>query len=90
MGCESASGPPPGPTRYSPNTTTRAILNDGAVPTPLAPSGFARWGARVYRHRLATLLTVVIVTLLGGWWGSGVTDQLSQGGFEIPDSESAP
>jgi len=44
----------------------------------------------VYRHRLATLLTVVIVTLLGGWWGSGVTDQLSQGGFEIPDSESAP
>ena len=59
------------------------------MPASPDPSGFAGWGARVYRHRLGTLLAVVIVTLLGGLWGSGVTDRLSRGGFGDPDSESA-
>lgn len=53
------------------------------------PSGFAGWGAWVYRHRVATVVAVVILSVLGGVWGSGVTDRLSQGGFEDPGSESS-
>lgn len=53
------------------------------------PSGFAGWGAWVYRHRLTTVVAVVVLSVLGGVWGSGVTDRLSQGGFEDPGSESS-
>ncbi len=50
---------------------------------------FATWGALVHRRRWAVLIATLLVTVVGGLWGLGVFDKLSQGGYEDPASESA-
>jgi RND superfamily putative drug exporter len=47
------------------------------------------WGRVVSRRRWLVLVTVLVLVLLGGVWGSGVFDRLSQGGYEDPGSQSA-
>lgn len=49
---------------------------------------FAAWGSLVHRRRWPVLLTVLALVLLGGAWGTGVFDRLSQGGYEDPNSEA--
>ncbi len=48
-----------------------------------------RWGAFVARRALAVLLVGLAVAVAAGAYGFGVFDELSQGGFDDPDSESA-
>ncbi|MCP2168941.1 putative drug exporter of the RND superfamily [Goodfellowiella coeruleoviolacea] len=50
---------------------------------------FASWGALAHRRRWVVLIAVVVLAVLGGAWGLGVFDKLSQGGYEAPDSEAA-
>ena len=50
---------------------------------------FAKWGSIAYRRRWVVLITTVLLTVLGGVWGLGVFDKLSQGGYEAPSSEAA-
>ncbi|HEX3786243.1 MAG TPA: MMPL family transporter [Pseudonocardiaceae bacterium] len=50
---------------------------------------FASWGSAVYRRRWAVIALVLVVTVLGGAWGLGVFDKLSQGGYDDPTSQSA-
>ncbi|MFI6428754.1 MMPL family transporter [Rhodococcus oryzae] len=48
-----------------------------------------RWTSFVLGRRWAVLTVVVGAMLLGGLWGSGVLDRLSQGGDIDPSSEAA-
>lgn len=50
---------------------------------------FAKWGSLAYRRRWVVLVTTVLLTVVGGIWGLGVFDRLSQGGYEAPSSEGA-
>ncbi len=50
---------------------------------------FAKWGSIAYRRRWVVLVATVLLTVLGGVWGVGVFDKLSQGGYEAPSSEAA-
>ncbi len=50
---------------------------------------FAKWGSIAYRRRWVVLVATVLLTVLGGVWGLGVFDRLSQGGYEAPSSEAA-
>lgn len=50
---------------------------------------FAKWGSIAYRRRWVVLVATVLLTVLGGVWGIGVFDKLSQGGYEAPSSEAA-
>ncbi|GAA3460539.1 MMPL family transporter [Saccharothrix longispora] len=50
---------------------------------------FAKWGSLAYRRRWAVLVATVVLAVVGGIWGLGVFDKLSQGGYEAPDSEAA-
>jgi len=50
---------------------------------------FAKWGSIAYRRRWVVLIATVLLTVLGGVWGIGVFDKLSQGGYEAPSSEAA-
>ncbi|MCP2261395.1 putative drug exporter of the RND superfamily [Streptoalloteichus tenebrarius] len=50
---------------------------------------FAKWGSVVHRRRWLVLVVVVVLAVLGGAWGSGVFDRLSQGGYDDPNSEAA-
>ncbi|HWC80178.1 MAG TPA: MMPL family transporter [Pseudonocardiaceae bacterium] len=47
------------------------------------------WGSVVYRRRWLVIALVAAVTVLGGVWGSGVFDKLSQGGYDDPSSQSS-
>jgi trehalose monomycolate/heme transporter len=47
------------------------------------------WGQVVYRHRREVIWLVVLIIALAGWWGLGVFDRLSEGGYDDPGSESA-
>ncbi|SDN25284.1 MMPL family transporter [Allokutzneria albata] len=49
---------------------------------------FAAWGSLVHRQRWLVVATVLLIALLGGAWGSGVFDRLSQGGYDDPTSEA--
>ena len=49
---------------------------------------FAWWGRVVTRFRWAVLAVAVAVVVIGGTWGAGVFDSLSDGGFYNPDSPS--
>ncbi|KAA2251349.1 MMPL family transporter, partial [Solihabitans fulvus] len=49
---------------------------------------FAKWGSLAYRRRWVVLIAVVLLSVLGGVWGVGVFDRLSQGGYESPTSEA--
>ncbi len=48
-----------------------------------------RWGRWVARHRWVVLVSGLVAVLLAAAWGTGVFGELSDGGFEDPDSESA-
>ena len=48
-----------------------------------------RWGAFVARRAGLVLLVGVLATIGAGWYGFGVFDSLSNGGFEDPASESS-
>ncbi|WP_434451993.1 MMPL family transporter [Lentzea sp. E54] len=50
---------------------------------------FAKWGWIAYRRRWVVLVATVLLAVLGGVWGLGVFDKLSQGGYEAPSSEAA-
>ncbi len=50
---------------------------------------FAKWGSLAYRRRWVVLVATVLLAVLGGVWGLGVFDKLSQGGYEAPGSEAA-
>ncbi|RZS37645.1 RND superfamily putative drug exporter [Herbihabitans rhizosphaerae] len=49
---------------------------------------FTRWGSFVHARRWPVLIIVATVAVLGGIWGAGVFDKLTQGGYEAPHSES--
>lgn len=49
---------------------------------------FAAWGALVYRRRWLVVALVLVATVAGGAWGSGVFAQLDQGGYTDPASQS--
>jgi len=48
-----------------------------------------RWGALVGRRAWAVLLATVAIVAVAGWLGGGLEDDLSNGGFDDPDSEAA-
>ncbi|MET9226886.1 MMPL family transporter [Lentzea sp. NPDC003310] len=50
---------------------------------------FAKWGSIAYRRRWVVLVATVLLAVVGGIWGLGVFDKLSQGGYEAPSSEAA-
>ncbi|TWP52869.1 MMPL family transporter [Lentzea tibetensis] len=50
---------------------------------------FAKWGSLAYRRRWVVLVATVLLAVVGGVWGLGVFDKLSQGGYEAPTSEAA-
>jgi trehalose monomycolate/heme transporter len=50
---------------------------------------FAKWGSIAYRRRWVVLIATVLLAVVGGVWGIGVFDKLSQGGYEAPSSEAA-
>ncbi|WP_367133916.1 MMPL family transporter [Saccharothrix sp. HUAS TT1] len=50
---------------------------------------FAKWGSLAHRRRWAVLITTAVLAVVGGIWGLGVFDRLSQGGYEAPTSEAA-
>ncbi|NKZ00201.1 MMPL family transporter [Nocardiopsis alborubida] len=50
---------------------------------------FGRLGRGVHRFRWAVLAATVVFALFSGLWGSGVFSDVSESGFEDPDSESA-
>ncbi|WP_394614755.1 MMPL family transporter [Lentzea sp. JNUCC 0626] len=50
---------------------------------------FAKWGSIAYRRRWVVLVATVLLAVVGGVWGLGVFDKLSQGGYEAPSSEAA-
>ncbi|GGM66878.1 hypothetical protein GCM10012275_41660 [Longimycelium tulufanense] len=49
---------------------------------------FAKWGSLVHRQRWLVLVTVLVLAVLGGVFGSGVFGHLGQGGYEDPNSEA--
>ncbi|TQM81985.1 RND superfamily putative drug exporter [Saccharothrix saharensis] len=50
---------------------------------------FAKWGSLAYRRRWVVLIATAALAVVGGIWGLGVFDRLSQGGYEAPTSEAA-
>ncbi|MFI9008618.1 MMPL family transporter [Actinosynnema sp. NPDC053489] len=50
---------------------------------------FAKWGSVAYHRRWVVLIATVVLAVVGGIWGLGVFDRLSQGGYEAPTSEAA-
>lgn len=49
---------------------------------------FLSWGSVVHRRRWVVLVAAALLTVLGGAWGSGVFDKLTQGGYEDPGSQA--
>jgi RND superfamily putative drug exporter len=49
---------------------------------------FAKWGTLAYRRRWAVMIATLVLTVMGGMWGLGVFDRLSEGGFGDPTSEA--
>lgn len=49
---------------------------------------FAGWGSRVARHRWPVLIAALVAVIAAGGWGFGVFGQLTEGGYNDPDSES--
>jgi hypothetical protein len=56
--------------------------------TDIVSRVFDRWGAVVVRHRWKTLITAVLLALIGGGYGISVFDSMAQGGYEDPGSEA--
>lgn len=50
---------------------------------------FARLGRFTHRRRVLVLLVVGALAVLAAWYGPGVTDRVSGGGFDDPAAESA-
>ncbi|MEV7230153.1 MMPL family transporter [Polymorphospora sp. NPDC051019] len=50
---------------------------------------FASWGSFTYRLRWTVLAVVAVVVVGSGIWGLGVFNQLTEGGYIDPGSESA-
>ncbi|HEY0698795.1 MAG TPA: efflux RND transporter permease subunit, partial [Micromonospora sp.] len=50
---------------------------------------FAAWGSFTYRFRWAVLTVLTAAVVGAGGWGLGVFDQLTEGGYHDPGSESA-
>ncbi|BCJ69958.1 MMPL family transporter [Polymorphospora rubra] len=50
---------------------------------------FASWGSFTYRLRWTVLAVVAVVVVGSGVWGLGVFNQLTEGGYIDPGSESA-
>ena len=50
---------------------------------------FASWGRFVYRYRVPVLVVVTAALLLGGVFGLGLGDRLTQSGYDDPGSESS-
>ncbi len=49
---------------------------------------FAKWGSLAYHRRWVVMIATLVLTVMGGMWGLGVFDRLSEGGFGDPTSES--
>jgi RND superfamily putative drug exporter len=50
---------------------------------------FASWGTVAHRRRWIVIIAVLLPTVIGGAWGSGVSDRLTQGGYDDPGSQAA-
>src|SRR5882757_9843890 len=50
---------------------------------------FASWGRAAFRRRWIVIIAVLLLTVIGGAWGSGVSDKLTQGGYDDPGSQAA-
>ncbi|KAA0023333.1 MMPL family transporter [Antrihabitans cavernicola] len=50
---------------------------------------FARWGRFVFRYRLPVLIVMVGALLVGGFFGLGLNDRLTQSGYDDPGSDSS-
>lgn len=50
---------------------------------------FASWGTVAHRRRWIVIIAVLLLTVIGGAWGSGVSDKLTQGGYDDPGSQAA-
>src|SRR3954471_6824013 len=50
---------------------------------------FASWGTVAHRRRWIVIIAVLLLTVIGGAWGSGVSNRLTQGGYDDPDSQAA-
>ncbi|OLR91033.1 MMPL family transporter [Actinokineospora bangkokensis] len=49
---------------------------------------FSAWGAVVHARRWVVLVVALVVVVGGGLWGLGVFDELAQGGYDDPGSQS--
>ena len=49
---------------------------------------FAKWGSLAYHRRWVVMIATLVLTVMGGLWGVGVFDRLSEGGFGDPTSEA--
>jgi len=49
---------------------------------------FAKWGSLAYHRRWVVMIATLVLTVMGGMWGLGVFDRLSEGGFGDPTSEA--
>ncbi|MEV6603327.1 MMPL family transporter [Kutzneria sp. NPDC051319] len=50
---------------------------------------FASWGTAAHRRRWIVIIAVLVLTVIGGAWGSGVNSRLTQGGYDDPGSQAA-
>ncbi|HTI24484.1 MAG TPA: MMPL family transporter [Kutzneria sp.] len=50
---------------------------------------FASWGTVAHRRRWIVIIAVLLLTVIGGAWGSGVSSRLTQGGYDDPGSQAA-
>ncbi|MFI9380852.1 MMPL family transporter [Kutzneria sp. NPDC052558] len=50
---------------------------------------FASWGRVAFRRRWIVIIAVLLLTVIGGAWGAGVSDKLTQGGYDDPGSQAA-
>jgi trehalose monomycolate/heme transporter len=50
---------------------------------------FVSWGAVAYRRRWIVIIAVLVLIVIGGAWGSGVSGKLTQGGYDDPGSQAA-
>jgi len=50
---------------------------------------FASWGTVAHRRRWIVIIAVLLLTVIGGAWGSGVSSRLTQDGYDDPGSQAA-
>jgi RND superfamily putative drug exporter len=50
---------------------------------------FASWGRLAFQRRWIVIIAALLLTVIGGAWGAGVSDKLTQGGYDDPGSQAA-